>query len=86
LGRRDIAGDNAEERLPKRKGHAMERTEPKGQTLPSVRRGFVRSRLERQFLACAYERVVPQVCRDIAVARQPSIEQIIPTRHAATGA
>lgn len=64
----------------------MERIEPKGQTLPSVRRDFVRSRLERQFLACAYERVVPQVDRDTADSRQGSLEHVIPTRRAATGA
>ena len=86
LGRRGIVERNVEERLFQGKGHAMERHEPKGRTLPSVRRGFARSRLEQQFLACAYERVVPQVCRDIAVGRQGRIKQLTPTHQAAAGA
>jgi len=39
----------------------MERIEPKGRPLLSVRRGYARCRLESGFLACAYERVVPQI-------------------------
>ena len=64
----------------------MERIEPKGRTLLSVRRGYVRSRLELEFLACAYERVVPQIGKAVVDSRQRSGEHVVPSRPAATGA
>jgi len=62
----------------------MERIEPKGRTLPSVRRGYVRSRLESGFLACAYERVVPQTGTAVVGSRRRS--RLIPSHPAAVGA
>ena len=64
----------------------MERIEPKGRTLLSVRRGYVRSRLELEFLACAYERVVPQIGKVVVDSRQRSHEHVAQNRLAATGA
>ena len=85
MGQRGIASDNVEERLPKGKGHAMERIEPKGRTLLSVRRGYVRSRLELEFLACAYERVVPEIGKAV-VGRHQRSEHVAPNRPVAAGA
>jgi len=64
----------------------MERIEPKGRILLSVRRGYARSRLELEFLACAYERVVPQIGKAVVDSRQPSHEHVVQSRPAATGA
>ena len=63
----------------------MERIEPKGRTLLSVRRGFVRSRLELEFLACAYERVVPEMGKAVMDHRLRS-EHVVPNRPVAAGA
>jgi len=64
----------------------MERIEPKGRTLLSVRRGHVRSRLESGFLACAYERVVPRIDEPVVDSRQRSCKCLIPSCPAAVGA
>ncbi|MHC4091979.1 MAG: hypothetical protein ACYSVY_17215 [Planctomycetota bacterium] len=63
----------------------MERIEPQGRTLLSVRRGFVRSRLELEFLAGAYERVVPEIGKAV-VDRHRRGKRIAPNRPVAVGA
>ena len=64
----------------------MERIEPKGRTLLSVRRGYVRSRLELEFQACAYERVVPQSGKAVVDSRQENRKRLMSNRPAAIGA
>jgi len=64
----------------------MDRTEPKGSTVLSVRRAFVRSRIESQFSASAYERVVPPISQALANRRPQSRTDVASSRLAATGA
>jgi len=64
----------------------MDRIKPKDQDMLSVGREFHRSRLAQQCSACAYEILVPEVCRPLPASGRVGLLQIDKQLAAATGA